>query len=74
MIDEPVKAFKERWQAVHAFEAEEQRAASIEWRWQQMNALLRLAVGLGLPLLESHDAAEDEAVRRRWAKLKRDLP
>lgn len=71
-MDEQVKAFKERWQAVNAFEADEQRATSIELRWQQMNALLRLAMALGLPLQESGDAA-DEAVRRRWAKLKKDL-
>jgi hypothetical protein len=64
-----VKEFRERWQAVVAVEAEEQRAASIALRWQQTNAIFRLAMGLGL-LLAEEDSAEIEAVRRRWAKLK----
>jgi hypothetical protein len=64
-----VKEFRERWQAVVAVEAEEQRAASIALRWQQTNAIFRLAMGLGLPLAEE-DSAEIEAVRRRWALLK----
>lgn len=64
-----VKEFRERWQAVVAVEAEEQRAASIALRWQQTNAIFRLAMGLGL-LLAEEDSAEIEAVRRRWALLK----
>ena len=64
-----VKEFRERWQAVAAVEAEEQRAASIALRWQQTNAIFRLAMDLGLPLAEE-DSAEIKAVRRRWALLK----
>ena len=63
------REFRERWQAVEAVEVEEQRAASIALRWQQMNAILRLAMGLGLPLTKE-DNTEIEAVRRRWALLK----
>jgi hypothetical protein len=66
-----VKCFRERWQAVAAVELEEQRAASIELRWQQLNALLQIAIGLDLPLDEPDD--EDD-VRRRWAKLKGGQP
>jgi hypothetical protein len=69
MNHQSVKEFRERWQAVAAVEAEEQRAASIALRWQQTNAIFRLAMGLGLPLAEE-GSAEIEAVRRRWAKLK----
>ena len=69
MDQQLVKEFRERWQAVVAVEAEEQRAASIALRWQQTNAIFRLAMGLGLPLAEK-DSAEIEAVRRRWALLK----
>jgi hypothetical protein len=67
MSDKLMKEFRERWQAVAAIEAEEQRTASVALRWQQTNAILRLAIGLGLPLMESD---EEEVVRRRWAKLK----
>jgi hypothetical protein len=62
------REFRERWQAVAAVEAEEQRAASVASRWQQMNAILRLAIGLGLPLAKSDEG--EEIVRKRWAKLK----
>ena len=63
-----VRDFRERWQAVSAVEAEEQKTASIALRWQQTNAILRLAIGLGMPLEELAEA--QEAVRQRWAKLK----
>ncbi|MFQ6100704.1 MAG: hypothetical protein ACE5OS_05665 [Anaerolineae bacterium] len=69
MNSQLAKEFRGRWQAVAAIEAEEQREASIALRWQQTNAILRLATGLGLPLAE-RDSAEIEAVRRRWALLK----
>jgi hypothetical protein len=62
-----VKRFRERWQAVAAVELEEQRAASIEQRWQQLNALLQIAIGLKLPLGEQED---EDSVHHRWAKLK----
>ncbi|MBI5956057.1 MAG: hypothetical protein HY871_03555 [Chloroflexi bacterium] len=68
MNDQLVREFRERWQAVAAVEAEEQRAASVALHWQQLNAILRLAIGLGLPRMES-DGGE-EIVRQRWAKLK----
>ena len=67
MSDKLVKEFRERWQAVEAVEAEEQRTASVALRWQQTNAILRLAIGLGLPMMESD---EEEVFRQRWAKLK----
>jgi hypothetical protein len=62
-----MKQFRKRWQAVAALEREEQRDASVALRWQQLNAILRLAIGLGLPLREQF---EEEIVRQRWAKLK----
>jgi hypothetical protein len=68
MNNQLAKEFRERWQAVAAIEAEEQRTASVALRWQQTNAILRLAMGLGLPLMESDE--EEEVVRQRWAKLK----
>ena len=60
--------FRERWQAVAQIEAEELRSASIDLRWQQMNAILRLAIGLGLSFTEPDE--EEEVIRRRWETLK----
>ena len=62
-----MKQFRKRWQAVAALEREEQREASVALRWQQLNAILRLAISLELPLREQF---EEEIVRQRWAKLK----
>ena len=69
MSNQLVKEFRERWQAVAAVEIEEHRPASIALRWQQLNAILRLAIGLGLPVAES-DKIEEAVVRQRWAQLK----
>ena len=65
--------FRERWQAVAAVEAKEQRTASIALRWQQTNAIFRLAMGLGLSLAEESDE-ETRVVHRRWALLKGATP
>jgi len=67
MSEYPMRQFREHWQAVAAIEREEQREASVALRWQQLNAILRLAMGLELPLRERLD---EEAVRQRWVKLK----
>ena len=50
-----VKEFRDRWQEVEAIEIEEQRMASVALRWQQLNAIFRLAVGLGVTLAESDE-------------------
>ncbi|MEA3339394.1 MAG: hypothetical protein U9R15_05455 [Chloroflexota bacterium] len=68
MNSRQAKEFRERWQAVEAVEAEERITASIAARWQQTNAILCLAIDLGLPPEE--DGVEIEVVRRRWARLK----
>jgi len=68
MVDFIMKAFRQRWQAVEEIEQQEQRIASTATRWQQLNAILRLAIGLGLwPRQE--DGSEIE-VRERWVRLK----
>lgn len=69
MNSQMAREFRKRWQAVAVAEATEQREASIALRWQQMNAIFRLAMGLGFPLAEEN-SEEIEAVRRRWALLK----
>jgi len=69
MNNQQAKEFRECWQAVAAAEAQEQRTASIALRWQQTNAILRLAMGLGLPLAEG-DSTEIGALGSCWALFK----
>ena len=68
MVDSRMKAYRQRWQAVEEVERQEQRAASIATRWQQLNAILRLAIGLGLKL--DQEDKEGMVVHQRWARLK----
>ena len=69
MLDqETLAAYRRRWQVVAEFEAAERRTVSPAERWQQMNALLRLALALELPL--AGDNQEADEVRRRWNRLR----
>jgi hypothetical protein len=68
MVDPAVKAYRQRWQAVEEVELQEQRSASVATRWQQLNAILRLAIGLGLKL--EADEQEKMVIYQRWARLK----
>lgn len=65
---EQAKAFKARWQAVALIEAQEEQSATVKLRWQQLNAIIRLAKALQLPLSMSDE--ETAIVRKRWASLK----
>lgn len=65
-MNEGMKAYRNRWQAVVDIEQQENLHASIEDRWRQLNAVFGLAVGLGLVVA---DPGEEEG-HRRWAKLK----
>jgi hypothetical protein len=60
-------AYRQRWQAVAAVEAAEREASSVTERWQQMNALLRLAKSLNI-VPPPEDASLDES-RQRWQVL-----
>jgi hypothetical protein len=61
------REFRERYEAVVAIEAEEERSASMELRWQQLSSILRLARELGLTHTGS---ADQDIVYQRWARLK----
>jgi hypothetical protein len=61
------RRFQDRWRAAGLVEAMEHRAASVDLRWRQLNALWRMAVGLGLPLTEAEGVQE---VQERWIRLK----
>jgi len=67
MSEQALRQYRERWEAVATFEAAERRAAPLALRWKQLNAILRLAQALGLPLEQD---PEEIAVWQRWARLK----
>lgn len=59
-------AYKERWKAVAAIEQQELRETSMAQKWQQLNAIIALAIRLGI---FTPDPSE-EGVYLRWAKIK----
>ncbi|HUF38036.1 MAG TPA: hypothetical protein VMN57_05895 [Anaerolineales bacterium] len=63
-----IREYRDRWRVVEAFELEEQRSATLDDRWRQLNGIIGLAIGLGLDL--SADDSEFE-VYRRWARIKK---
>ena len=63
-----VREYRARWQAVSEIEESERRQATMESRWRELNAILQMAITLGLDL-RTQD--EDEGiVWQRWARLK----
>ena len=62
-------AYRDRRRAAEAVEREGRRAASVALRWQQTNAIFRLALEMGL-LATGPDNQEEQEVYRRWAALK----
>jgi len=71
--DQLFRPYDEDPQAMAAIPWEEQRAASLAERWPQIDTILCLAIGPGLPWREE-DAGEEEASRPRWARLKARCP
>lgn len=66
MNTQQVRQFRERWQAVAAVERAERQAASMEQRWRQLNAIVRLAMGLQVT-----PKPDEDPVYQRWADLRR---
>ncbi len=65
-MDTALKAYLARWQAVEEVERQELQTATLELRWQQLNAAIGMAIGLGI-----YETTEDESeVFQRWAILK----
>lgn len=63
-----VREYRARWLAVSKVEEVERRQATVEDRWRRLNAVLQMAITLGLDLRAQ---TEDEAgVWQRWATLK----
>jgi hypothetical protein len=65
-MHEDMKAYRARWQAVAEIERQELQAATLDQRWQQLNAVIGLAIGLGILKTDN----SEEEIYRRWAKLK----
>jgi len=66
--------FRDRWQAVAEFEAQERRAAPLDLLWQQTEAIWDFASLMGWLVREADTRAEIDRVRARWTKLKESLP
>lgn len=64
---EMLLAYQRRWQEVRQVAQAEQQTATITERWQQLNALLRLARSLGLSPSENH--LQSGLVLQRWNRL-----
>jgi hypothetical protein len=64
-----VREYRERWQAVEAVDAAERQLSPVAWRWQQLNAIYRLAKGL--QLTEVNWSEQEMAGYERWSLLKR---
>jgi len=65
-LKDELRAYRTRWVEVDAVVAEERRTASIELRWQQLNAAYAIAIGLGLRQEDTSEAG----VFEKWVKLK----
>lgn len=65
---EMLKAYQKRWQAVAEVKNTELQRTTICQRWQQMNALLRMAAALGIQ--PEKDFEEDDIVYQRWNRLR----
>jgi len=65
-MDTALKAYRARWRAVEEIEQQELRNATLESRRQQLNAIIGIAIGLGI-----YQSDEDDIeVIQRWAKIK----
>lgn len=67
MVDQEIRFYRDRWRAVEDIERQETQELSIKQRWGQLNALISIAMGLGLVSQEEDDQSE---VIKRWARLK----
>jgi hypothetical protein len=61
-----MKAFYTRWQAVAEVERQELQTTTLALRWKQLNAIIGMAIGLGI-----NKPSENEIeVFQKWTKLK----
>lgn len=61
-----LNAYRARWQAIAEIERQELQASTLDLRWRQSNAVICLAIGLGI-----NQPADDEIeVFQQWVKIK----
>lgn len=60
--------YRSRWKSVAAIESIEQQEASSAQRWRQLNAIIRMAAALGLPV--ARDEEQENLVHKRWNYLR----
>jgi hypothetical protein len=65
-MDAALNAYRARWLAVAEIERQELQASTLDLRWRQLNAVICLAIGLGI----NKPADNEIEVFQRWAKLK----
>lgn len=71
MKNRAIKKFKQRWKRIDEIQDRELRGLSIREKLYQLNAIVRLAVGMKLNFSEDRETL---MVRSRWIFLKRDNP
>lgn len=65
-----LKKYRNNWKIVNRFETIEQRKTNIDIKWQQLNAILNIAIDLGI----SPDQSKEDytIIQERWDFLKKD--
>jgi len=65
-LEEEMRIYKARWEALDAVRREELKAATYEDRWLKLN----YAYGLGKALGFKQDQTSEMEIYLRWAKIK----
>jgi len=65
-LEEEMRIYKARWEALDAVRNEELKAATYEDRWLKLN----FAYGLGKALGFKQDQTSEMEIYLRWAKIK----
>ncbi|MBI5024199.1 MAG: hypothetical protein HZC18_04270 [Candidatus Omnitrophica bacterium] len=63
--------YKQKWAAVRAVERDETRKLSFKQKLHQAASLMRWGTALNVNFNEDN---ENRVVRRRWARLKKNIP
>lgn len=66
-MDPKLQTFRTRFQAVAEVEHQELQIASAALRWQQLNTVYGLVIGLGI----DKPSQDKKEIYQRWAKLKK---
>ncbi len=70
MDKEQIRLFQERWRAIREVETRERRSATPAVRWNQVNAIYRLALSLGLVEKAKENRRQGAS---NWVRIKENL-